>query len=131
MKRVKFNVTTSVHMIPDEVYPDLCASLKKMKYEKFSDYRERIAAGSEFEMTSVNIGDVLDVPNWYYNVHKDYECSQGISFDKYTDKAGNRIPFDTAEAVKHGDMDDPKEMMKVVRKFDLVEDLDTKGRKSA
>jgi hypothetical protein len=120
MKKIKFNATTSVHMIPDDIYPQHCKEMKDLRYKNFKDLGPRIAAGSEFELHDVKIGDVIEVPEWYYESKKDIYISVSVSFEKYKDKSGNPIPYNMEEAIRHGDVDDPRQTMKKVKLFDLV-----------
>jgi hypothetical protein len=75
---------------------------------------------NRFKFQDVKSGDIIEVPDWYYEGNKERHVSQGVSFDHYTDKHGNRTPFKTEEAVRHGDMTDPAQTMKKVKLFDLV-----------
>lgn len=120
MQKVQFNVNTSVHMIPDEVYEDFKHKMNEMKFKSFKDYQQRLLAGSEYQYVDVKIGDIIDVPEWYYKAHKNDKCNIGVSFSKYKDKSGKLMPFKTEEAVRHGDMDDPAATMKEVSRFTLV-----------
>jgi hypothetical protein len=121
MHKVKFNVATTVHMIPDEVYLDHLKEMKEMKYKDFKSFSQRIVVGTEHAMLDIKIGDIVDVPNWYYEINKNRVMRVSNSFPKYRDKNGNLTPFDTEEAIKHGDMDNPLDTMKTIKMFELVE----------
>lgn len=123
MKRVKFNATSGFNNIPEDQYADYCAEFSTMKKKDYKNYKERLSAGSDFEFVAVEIGQTVDVPNWYYEAHKNSMASIGVSFDKYKTKAGQRRPYMMAEALMHGDVKDEKTMTQV-KLFDLIEDLD-------
>lgn len=130
MHRVKFNVTTSVHMIPDSIYSDFREKMSQMKFNSFKDYQQRLLAGTEYQMLDVKDGDIIEVPDWYYEAHKKDTLTIGNSFDHYKDAQGNLTPFNTAEAVRHGDMKDPKQTIKTVLRFEAVEkESEQKNRK--
>jgi hypothetical protein len=122
MKLVKFNVSSTVHMIPDELYQEYCSSIRKLKYEKFTDYCNRIKAGSEFEVIQAPLGSVIEIPDWYFEAYKNNEVSVGVSFDKYKDKTGQRRAYKMEEALMHGDVR-TTETMRKVKVFELVEEI--------
>lgn len=127
MKQVKFNVTTSYHNIPDNKYDAECIKMKKLREENLRQYCDVIAIGdTNFEFVDVQAGDIVNVPDWYYNAHKDDIMTVANSFDKYTDREGNRVPFDMQEAYKHGDINDLNETMLKVRKFVLYDAKEAK-----
>ena len=99
MKTVKFNVTSAVHMIPDEVYAARQAEFKKMRYENPTKFREYMMAGDEYPVISVRIGEIIEVPNWYFAANKDRMIE--IPHDsKFAYRNGNAIPFSSTEAAK-------------------------------
>jgi hypothetical protein len=125
-KKVKFNCTTSVLQIPDNKYEAYIASMAKLEEENYEAFILKLKAGTKFKFQSVKAGDIIEVPDHYYEANKNRVIKQGVSFDKYTDRHGKRIPFNTAEAVKHGDMKDPLAVMQSVMLFDLIEGLTIK-----
>lgn len=122
MKKVKFNVSTAVEMRPDENEAEYKRHYKEMRFKDFKSFSERLKAGSEYEFKHVKPGDIIEVPDAYYEENKDRQAAQGLSFDHYTDEAGNRVPFDHKEAKRHGDITKKGETMKYVPIFELVED---------
>lgn len=122
MRKVKFNVTTEVHMIPDEIYQDFKDKMSEMKFKSFKDYQQRLLAGSEFEFRNVVIGEELEVPEWYFNIHKDDKLAIGIDLKFYKDAHGNPQPFQVNDAIKHGHMHPDEKVMKTVSRFELVEE---------
>lgn len=119
-KLVRFNVHTSVHMIPDEDYPLIVAELKEMRRKDRKNYVQTIIDGSDYIVEEVRIGQQLEVPGWYYEAHKNDRANIPNSFEHYKDRQGNRTPFNAAEAIRHGDMKDASELTKDVKLFDLV-----------
>lgn len=137
MKRVKFNFTTSIHMIPDEIYEEFKNQMHEMKFKSFKDYQQRLLAGTEFQMADVKIGNTLEVPDWYYEAHKNDLLSIGLSIDNYKDRAGNRMPFiqnggenAQADAINHYSIEAEKTMDKKPR-FELVEEATLTAKKIA
>lgn len=123
MVKVKFNARTSVHMIPDNKIDDIRTNLEALELEDIQKYITQVnVLARRFQFKDAKIGDIIEVPQWYYEANKGKSVAQGVSFDKYTDKGGHRSPFNTAEAVKHGDMTDPTKTMQIVKLFDLVEE---------
>lgn len=130
MRKVKFNVTTSVHMIPENIYQELIDKLHHMKFNDYKAFQQRILAGTEYQMLDVKEGDIVEVPDWYYEAHKKDTLTIGNSFEHYKDAQGNLTPFNTAEAVRHGDMKDSKQTVKTVLRFEAVEkESEQKSRK--
>lgn len=127
MKKVKFNVSTNIHMIPDDKIEQLRIQMHTLQYgdengngSDYTKYRDRLAAGSPFSYKMVTVGETTEVPDWYYNANKDRAISVGNSFSKYTDGNGGIIPYNAAEAEKHGDLKHRNETMKTVKLFELV-----------
>lgn len=122
MKKVKFNVTTSFEMRPDELdqeYKDKYNHLRRTDYRKYAD---RIPGGPDFEIVHVKIDEIIDVPDHYYDRNKNRVVDQSVSFDKYVDRAGNRIPFAYSEAARHGDVKHDTPAVKSIKLFELIED---------
>ena len=118
MKKVKFNVTSAVHMIPDEIYSKKVEEFKKMKYGNPTQYREYIMMGDEFPIVNVAIGEVIEVPDWYFNAHKDRVVEiPHNSYFKYDN--GTPMSFSSAEAKKWGIETILKDK---VKKFELIPD---------
>ncbi len=123
MKKVKFNASTSVHMIPDDKMAGIKQKLGELELEDMVKYNAYLNGMiHRFKFQDVKIDQVIEVPDWYYQGHKDQVASQGVSFDHYRDKLGNRSPFDMEEALRHGDVTDPTKTMKQVKLFDLIDD---------
>lgn len=130
MKSVKFNVVTEFHNIPDGKYETECLVMEKLEEENWEQYARKLSSSrSKYPFVQVKIGQEIAVPNWYYELHKSDIIDIGLSFDKYQDAEGNRMPFKTSEAVRHGDMSNPENTMYTVNRFTFVADLDNKGVK--
>ena len=129
MKLVKFNVNTEFHNIPDQDYTAELKRRKDLRFSNFKEYKEMLLNPQLFddwEYIRVGIGDEKEVPNWYYEAHKNDKIEISVAFDKYTDKMGNRIPFKMEEAVRHRDVQDENDTMRTVTRFELIKDLDKK-----
>ena len=110
-------------MIPDEAYQQLVESLQKMRFNDYKSYKERLAAGTEYQIKSVKIGDVVEIPDWYYEEHKNDRVQIGLHIANYSDSQNRPHPFDMNDAIKHRyEIDDVKNTMKTVQKFVLVEE---------
>jgi len=126
-KLVKFNVRTEFHNIPDDKYKHECDLMEKLEDEDWEKYARKLTSSrSKYQYVQVGIGQEVAVPNWYYDAHKDDKINMGLSFDKYRDAGGNIIPFNTAEAMRHGDLQNLDDTMQTVSRFELVKDLDSK-----
>lgn len=123
MKRVKFNCSCAIHMIPDSKVEDVKNSMDNQRYEKLDVWRNRML-GSEFPVVNCKSGDVREVPNWWYEAHKDDIVTQSVSNERFTDKFGRPEMYDLNQAVKLG-LNSSLDTMKRVKRFELVEDLDT------
>jgi hypothetical protein len=131
MKKVKFNVTTSVHMIPDEIYSEHVENMKKMKYNDFKSYQQRLLAGSEYEMRDVKMGDIVDVPNWYFEAHKNDKITISTFIENYKDKMGRPQPFEMADAIKHGHLKEDDKSTRQVSRFSVIEEPILTHKKSS
>ena len=116
MKRVKFNLTTAVHMVPDEIYEARLEEFRKMRYEDPRKYREYIALGDEFPIINVKIGEIMEVPDWYYEKNKNItrEVNNCVDWSK---QDGKPVPYRSDEAARFG-----REtiLKKTVKKLELV-----------
>ena len=121
-KLVRFNCNTAFRNIPDSKFNIEVKRLDEMADEDIKKFGETLAyQRTKFALVDVKKNQEVMIPDWYYENHKDYVVSLPVSFDKYRDRRGNRIPFSTEEALKHGDISDINETMKVVKKFELIE----------
>ena len=126
-KLVKFNVRTEFHNIPDDKYKHECELMEKLEDEDWEKYARKLTSSrSKYQYVQVGIGQEVAVPNWYYDAHKDDKINMCLSFDKYRDASGNIIPFNTTEAIRHGDLQNLDDTMQTVSRFELVKDLDSK-----
>ncbi len=132
MKLVRFNVSTEYHNIPDDKYHKECEIMEKLEEDDWEKFAKKLSSTrNKYPYVTVKIGTESPVPNWYYEAHKDDAIEVSVSFDKYTDRFGNRIPFNMEEALKHGDVRSLEHNTKYVKRFELIEDLDNKKSKAS
>lgn len=124
MKLVKFNCNISLPMYNDLEFEELKIKMKQLKLNDYKSYIDRMNAGHDCEWQDFKIGEEGIIHNWQFEAFKNDSVDIGISFDKYKDATGNPIPFDTQEALRHGDIKQANETMKKVNKFTLIKDLD-------
>ena len=123
MKRVQFNLKTTYRHIDDAVYGDLCKNLEKLRFTDYTKYSaELVARENQFEIHDVNIGDLIDVSDWYYNKNKDITVEINNSINNYSDGDGNHA-FNLEEAKKHYAGYTP---IQTVNLFDLIDDKKAK-----
>jgi hypothetical protein len=123
-KLVKFNCATSFRNIPDSKYKAECDKMEALAEDDMKKFGEAIAyQKTKFMLVDVKMGDEVSVPDWYYDAHKDDLVTMPISFDKYTDRNGSRIPFEMYEAQKHGDVQNAQQCTKQIKRFELIEQV--------
>lgn len=128
MKTVKFNGSTNYPLIPDneiEAYRKEIAELKNgdlSKRQQFVGIIQEGGSSTRYGFIEVKIGDVRDVPDWYYNANKNNEVILPISSDKYKNKEGEIIPFNMQEHIRHGHATNTN-TIQIVKLFDLVADV--------
>ncbi len=125
MKTIKFNVTTSYRNIPDSKYHSDIKKMEDLKENEPEKWLEVIKHQfNKYPLIDVKSGDVVNVPDWYYETQKNDVIEVARSFDKYKDKAGNRVPFDVEEAIRHGDIghNEENKTMMTIKKFELVQE---------
>lgn len=125
-KLVKFNATTSIRIISDAEY-----SIRKDKLEELAktdamQYQTRLGYESNiYTYRHVKVGDELEVPNWWYETHKDSMVTVPVHLPTYYQGKDKKAvePFKMDEALKHGQVKS-LEKTQQVKLFDLVKDLD-------
>ena len=123
MVLVKFNCTTTVHMIPDTKYAKECETLESMRYEQHRDYQQRLAAGTPYELKGFALGEVGLIPSWYYKAHKNDTVKISVHIPRMTDKQGQLTPFDSADAIRFG-MTESQDTMVTLKRFVKVKDVE-------
>lgn len=118
---VKFNVTTEVHLIPDNEYEKLIIELKEARYAKFSDYKQKLLAGSQHETRMFHEGDIDVIPRWYYEKHKNDVVARPLHIPTYTNDHGDLTPFNLKEAIKHQQIERGTSTISSIRKFEIVD----------
>ena len=121
MKKVKFNASTIVHMLPDSEIETLRKEYNELKRYHHKDYQSRLQAGSDYATYHVSAGDVLEVYDWWYEAHKDRYVEVPIHIDSYSlhNDTKQPIPFDLSDAVRHGHIK-TNDTLQRVKLFDLV-----------
>lgn len=117
---VKFKVSMEVHLIPDDQYEKMVNELKETRYAKFSDYQQKLLAGSQFETKMFQAGEVDYIPRWYYEKHKNDVVAKPLHIPTYTNDAGDLTPFDLKEAIKHEQIKRGTPTISAVRRFEIV-----------
>jgi len=125
MKKIQMNGSTIVHMMPDEARDEKFKEMADLRFKKPVEWREHILSGSEFEQLEVKFGDIVDVPNWWYELNKNVMINKPLSFDKYKNKNKQRRPFNLEESVMHDGLTTTETMFQQPL-FQLLEDLDEK-----
>jgi len=121
MKKVRFNATTSVMMLPDSQFPEYNKEMADLKNNDYKRYQEKLLQGDPYPTVDVKADEVLDIPDWYYEAYKTRTVTVPVSFDKYKDdRSGLRSPFNNKEALRHGDIANETETMKTVKLFELT-----------
>lgn len=130
MKKIKMNGNAEIHMMPDEAREIAVTEMKSLRFTKPGEWREHVLAGSQYEKMNVKAGDIVDVPNWWYEMNKDIQISNPVSFDKYKFKGSNRRrPFNLEEAKMHDGLTSDETML-MQPFFELIEDLDQEDKKN-
>jgi hypothetical protein len=117
-------------MIPDEVYQDFKDKMLEMKFKSFKDYQQRLLAGSEFEMKDVRIGDIVEVPDWYFEAHKNDMLTTSVFIENYKDKMGRPHSFDMQDAIKHGHVTEDTKPTRQISRFTIIEEPALTHKKS-
>jgi len=125
MKLVKFNVRTSFHNIPDAKYKVECEKAEKLEDEDLEAFAKKIIGRSKYAYINVNINEEVEVPNWYFEAHKNDMCEVPVHIAQYN-KEGLPLPFRADDALRHGYIKTIDESIRKVSRFTLIADLDIK-----
>jgi len=126
MKRVKFNATTIYQLIPDNQIDKLNTDLKALEWDDRAKYRDRLLAMPSHYITGVaQIGEILDVPDNYYEKNR----NRVVSIPNCIMGRGETLPMPYKVKDVQKWRDDADVLLKTVKMFDLIEDLNmpTKG----
>lgn len=124
MKLVKFNTTTTYRHVSDVDYEKIKKDIEELRFKdqkvKVSYLNERPA---DFAIIDVNLGDEIEIADWFYNENKDREIEVSHCIKNYQDN--NELQsYNVDEALRHYADADVK--MKKVKFFDLIKDLNNK-----
>lgn len=126
-KKVRFNAHGSVHLIPDDEFIKIQAKADDLEGRNMSERQSYVnSVRWKFRTIDVKPGDIIEVPDHYYESFKDQVTSVPISFDHYTDETGLRSSFNMQESIRHRDITAEeanaiKQTGKVIREVKLFE----------